>query len=201
MNWGDGTKVITFPYALGEYETLPCNEWKYHQDEERILQMNIYTFPGRRLKGFIFNADESVFDGTELKPGVAKLLAYLKENEVQMAAYSLDTTDALTEKLEKAGIRNYYELVMGGDVLSAEDPYTDATRKVEACFQLDNVHKYVVVCGSDPVVEAAVQEGIRTIVVKDGKDIGAKLEEKCWKHMDSLEEIYDLFEKSRILFE
>jgi hypothetical protein len=103
--------------------------------------------------------------------------------------------------LEKAGIRNYYELVMGGDVLSAEDPYTDATRKVEACFQLDNVHKYVVVCGSDPVVEAAVQEGIRTIVVKDGKDIGAKLEEKCWKHMDSLEEIYDLFEKSRILFE
>ena len=201
MNWGDGTKVITFPYTIGSYETLPCNEWKYHQDVERILQMNIYTFPGRRLKGFIFNADETVFDGAKLKAGVVKLLAYLKENEVHMSVYSSLSTDELSAKLEQTGIREYFELVMGGDVLDSEDPYTDATRKSEACFQLDHVHKYVVICGSDPVVEAAVQEGIRTIVIKDGKDIGAKLEEKCWKHMDSLEDIYDLFEKSRILFE
>lgn len=201
MNWGDGTKVITFPYEMGAYETLPCNEWKYHQDEERILQMNIYTFPGRRLKGFIFNADETVFNGTMLKAGVSELLAYLKEKEVHMSVYSEESTETLNAKLKQAGILEYFELIMGCDMLDAGDPYTDATRKSEACFQLDNVHKYVVICGTDPVVEAAVQEGIRTIVVKDGKDIGPKLEEKCWKHMDSLEDIYGMFERSRILFE
>ena len=79
MDWGDGTKVLTFPYEIGSYETLSCNEWKYHKDIERVLQMNIYTFPGRRLKGFIFNADEVIFEGKELKVGVADLLAYLKE--------------------------------------------------------------------------------------------------------------------------
>lgn len=201
LNWGDGTKVLTFPYEMGSYETLPCNEWKYHQDIERVLQMNIYTFPGRRLKGFIFHADEVVFDGKKLKPGVVKLLSYLKENEVHMSVYSKESTEELTTRLEVTGIHDYFELVMGSDVLDDADPYTDATRRSEECFKLDNVHKYVVVCNSDDVVEAAVQEGIRTIVVKDGRDIGAKLEEKCWQSIDSLENIYDMFEKSRILFE
>ena len=129
------------------------------------------------------------------------MLAYLKEKEVHMSVYSEESTETLNAKLKQAGILEYFELIMGCDMLDADDPYTDATRKSEACFQLDNVHKYVVICGTDPVVEAAVQEGIRTIVVKDGKDIGPKLEEKCWKHMDSLEDIYGMFERSRILFE
>ena len=118
-----------------------------------------------------------------------------------MAVYGKKNTDALVTDLDNVGIKDYFELIMGGETLDSTDPYTDATRKSEECFQLDNVHKYVIVCGSDDVVEAAVQEGLRTIVVKDGKDIGAKLEEKCWKHMDSLEDIYAMFEKSRILFE
>lgn len=33
--WGDGTKVLTFPYAVGSYETLPKREWIYHQGKER----------------------------------------------------------------------------------------------------------------------------------------------------------------------
>jgi hypothetical protein len=90
---------------------------------------------------------------------------------------------------------------MGGDALDSADPYTETTRKSEESFPLDHVHKYVVVCKSDDVVEAAVQEGLRTLVVKDGTDIDGKLEEKCWKSIDSLEDIYALFEKSRILFE
>jgi hypothetical protein len=28
--WGDGTKILTFPYAVGSYETLPNFEWIYH---------------------------------------------------------------------------------------------------------------------------------------------------------------------------
>ena len=201
MNWGDGTKILTFPYEMGSYETLPCNEWKYHQDVERVLQMNIYTFPGRRLKGFIFNADEVVFAGETLKPGVTELLAYLKEQEVHMSVYSLRNSNELTADLESAGIKEYFELIMGGDALDSADPYTDATRKSEDIFQLDHVHKYVVVCKNDDVVEAAIQEGLRTLVVKDGADIDVKLEEKCWKSIDSLEDIYDMFERLRMLFE
>ncbi len=187
LNWGDGTKILTFPYEVGSYKTLPCNEWIYHKDEERILQMNLYTFPKSTLEGFIFNADQAIFDENELKPGVKDVLTYLKENNVHMSAYSVNSTKMLTSDLEKAGIRDCFELIMGGDILDPAEPHTDATRKSEECFQLDHVHKYVVICTSEAVVDAAVQEGLRTILVTEGKQIDSKLEEKCWKTVEKID--------------
>lgn len=45
LSWGDGTKVLTFPYTVGSYETLPNFEWIYNQGQERPVQPNLYTFP------------------------------------------------------------------------------------------------------------------------------------------------------------
>lgn len=33
--WDDGTKVLTFPYAVGEAKCLPQFDWIYHKDQER----------------------------------------------------------------------------------------------------------------------------------------------------------------------
>jgi beta-phosphoglucomutase-like phosphatase (HAD superfamily) len=159
--------------------------------------MNLYTFPGSTLEGFIFHADEVLFDGNQIKPNVADVLAYLKENGVQMSVYSQMHTEELTAALEKNGIRENFDLIMGSDMLDKQDPYTDATRKSEECFQLDHVFKYVVICQSEAVVDAAVEEGIRSIVVTDGQDIGARLEEKCWKIIENLEGLYYRYERSR----
>lgn len=115
----------------------------------------------------------------KIKKGVADVLAYLYQNNVHMSIYSAMNTEELKDNLVKASVCDYFELVMGGDILDDDDPYTDATRKSEDCFKLDHVFKYVVVCNSDEVVEAAVQEGVRTILIKDGKEIEPKLEEKC----------------------
>ena len=197
LNWGDGTKILTFPYEVDSYETVPCNEWIYHKDEERILQMNLYTFPKSTLEGFIFHADQVLFDGNELKLGVADVLAYLKEQDVHMSIYSAKNTVDLIADLEKADIRDYFELIMGADMLDSDEPYTDATRKTEERFQLDHVFKYVVVCNSEEVVEAAVQEGLRTIVIRDGSEIAPKLEEKCWKTAETIETLFTLYEKTR----
>lgn len=35
LPWGDGTKVLTFPYQVGEYEKLSNFEWIYHKGKER----------------------------------------------------------------------------------------------------------------------------------------------------------------------
>ena len=159
--------------------------------------MNLYTFPKSTLEGFIFNADQVLFDESGLKSEVAGVLMHLKANGVHMSVYSSKNTEHLTSELVKAGIRNCFELIMGGDMLERDDPYTDATRKSEECFQLDHVFKYVVVCNSDEVVEAAVQEGLRTVVIKDGSEIDPKLEEKCWKTAETIETLFTLYEKTR----
>lgn len=41
LPWGDGTKVFTFPYRVGEYEKLPSFDWKYHVGRERPEQGNL----------------------------------------------------------------------------------------------------------------------------------------------------------------
>ncbi|MBQ7485211.1 MAG: hypothetical protein IJT78_01140 [Oscillospiraceae bacterium] len=33
--WGDGTRVLTFPYRVGESVRIPPRDWKYHRDETR----------------------------------------------------------------------------------------------------------------------------------------------------------------------
>lgn len=32
MSWGDGAKILTFPYKIGTYQSLPLQEWSYHPD-------------------------------------------------------------------------------------------------------------------------------------------------------------------------
>ena len=202
MRWGDGTKILTFPYEMGTYESLPCKEWIYNEGQERLLQMNLYTFPGRTLKGFIFNADEVIFDKETLKPGVTRLLQYLREKEVYMSAYSIcKKSQELRDELKCTEIDSYFDVIIGNEQLSTDTTYADAIKISEDRFLLDHVHKYVVVCNSESVVEATLQEGIRSLVVTDGQEIDKKKKEKCWKAIDSLENIYDLFERKRILFE
>ena len=33
--YGDGTKILTFPYTTGTVQSLPCNTWKYHAGQTR----------------------------------------------------------------------------------------------------------------------------------------------------------------------
>jgi len=42
--WGDGTKVLTFPYEVGTFETLPCTKWIYDDESCRRTQLNIYRY-------------------------------------------------------------------------------------------------------------------------------------------------------------
>ena len=201
MVWGDGTKVLTFPYEIGSYKCLPCKEWIYNEGEERILQPNIYTFPGRRLDGFIFDADTVLFEEKLLKPGVLKLLRYLEKNEVHMSVFSKKTTQELLINLEGAEILDCFELVMGCDVLDSNDLYRDAVLKCEAQFQLDNLHKYVVICNGLEVVNSVIREGFRTIVVTDGLEADKELKLKCWEMIESLDHIYEIFTRRKVLFE
>ena len=39
--WGDGTKVLTFPYEVGSYESVAKRAWIYNKGMERPIQPNM----------------------------------------------------------------------------------------------------------------------------------------------------------------
>ena len=44
-SWGDGTKILTFPYEIGSYKSLPCKEWIYNKEQIRGGQPNVDRYP------------------------------------------------------------------------------------------------------------------------------------------------------------
>ena len=199
--WGDGTKVFTFPYETGTFETLPQKEWIYNENEERAPQPNLYTCPGKCLQGWIFDADKVLFDGDVLRKGAKEFFRYLVERKVMMSAFSTETTDVLIQKMKNAGIYDCFKLLMGADSLDEEKPYLDAAQKSEKAFELDHIYKYVVVCDSIAVVEEVIKDGFKTLVVTRGEEISEELKLKCWHTFESLDTIYDFIELKKVYFE
>lgn len=198
MMWGDGTKVITFPYTMGSYECLPQREWVYNDISERILQPNIYTFPGRRYKGFIFDIATINEEPEEAK----KLLTFLKQNEVHMSVFSTTMQqEALENNLRDLDVLDDFELIMGVDTLDKNDPYLDAAHKSEEKFQLDHIHKYMIVCNSYEVVNSVVKDGFKTFVITRGKELDPEFELKAWVKRESLNDFFTYFVDKRVLFE
>lgn len=46
--WGDGTKILTFPYKRGEYQILPNRNWIYHEGIERKEAPSLRTIPKKK---------------------------------------------------------------------------------------------------------------------------------------------------------
>lgn len=198
--WGDGTKIFTFPYKVGTYKTIPQREWIYNIGEERTPQPNLYTCPGKCLQGWLFDADRVLFDGDNLRCGAKELLHYLKEHKVLLSAFSKQATDELKQKIQKAGLQNCFDLLMGLDELDTENLYIDAAQKMEKSFQLEHIYNYVVVSDSLNVVREVIQDGFKTLVPTWGKEIDGELDLKCWHTFESLDTIYDFFELKKVYF-
>ena len=192
--WGDGTKAFPLPYKAGTSEKLSPREWKYHEGKERPPQNNLYTCYGKLLRGWIFDADQILFDGIEVRAGIKELLAYLKENEVKMAAFSRKTTDELKKMLEEAEISHYFELMQG------TKDYLGFAQKAEQLFELGHIYKYVVVTDDLEVVRSVGADGFKTLVPTYGKEMEPELAMRRWHKFESPEKIYDFFEIKNIYF-
>lgn len=200
-HYGEGTKVFTFPYQIGSAETLPLMERIYNKGEQRMKTARVqYTVPGRRFRGFIFEADDVLFIEGKLQERAADVLAFLKRNPVYISVYSKKTTDELTEMLRVAGIAEYFDAILGRDLLDEEDMYRDALVQSEHVFGLEHIHNILVVCHDMKTVDAALAEGFRTLAVSPYAD--EELQYKASRGaIDCIGDIFDFFEREQILFE
>lgn len=104
--------------------------------------------------------------GMPMKPGVNELLRYLREEGWQIGLASSTNRDRVIDQLERAGIRDYFSTVIGGDQILHSKPEPDIY--LMACEELsvDPKETYAIE-DSYNGIRSACRAGMRPIMTPD----------------------------------
>lgn len=105
-------------------------------------------------------------DGLPIKSGVKELLEYLKAERYQIGLASSTREARIVEHLEEAGIREYFQVVVGGDMVDKGKPAPDIY--LLACEKLGvNPTETYAIEDSTNGIRSANAAGMKTIIVPD----------------------------------
>ena len=86
-----------------------------------------FEMPMELYRDETFNAfrKDYVNKSLPVKPGVRPLLSFLKQKKVMLAVASSTPTENVCHELELAGLLDYFDCVIGGDVVGKSKPSPD----------------------------------------------------------------------------
>ena len=113
-----------------------------------------------------------------MKPGIRELLISLKEKGYQIAIASSTRTKLVEKQIEDAGLREYFDVIVGGDMVEKSKPEPDIFLKAA---QLLNVQpeKVYVIEDSYNGIRAAFTGGMIPIMVPDMLEPDDEMKEKA----------------------
>ena len=134
----DCWKIVAEKYAIPHIEAT-CNEClgvNYAETKEKFLNRYGRDFPYDAYKSEMSKLYHDNYDGGRLpmKIGVVELLEYIKECGLKVALASSTRSEVVTQQLKDAGILNYFQVIVGGDMVTRSKPKPDIFLK--ACEEL-----------------------------------------------------------------
>ena len=134
----------------------------------------------------------SKYDGGKLpmKPGVFELLDFLKVEGKTIALASSTRKETVTKELQWAGLLDYFDLLVCGDMIKNSKPAPDIF--LQACEKLGiTTDEAYVIEDSYNGIRAAHNAGIRSIMVPDMLKPDAEMEEKAEMILPSLLDVIE----------
>lgn len=95
--------------------------------EEIVFEHYGKDFPYEKFSGessVLFHEIEKN-EGIPVKPGTAELLQYLSENKLPLGLASSTRLAVVSQELKAAGLYDYFQVVVGGDLLKNSKPAPD----------------------------------------------------------------------------
>lgn len=134
----DCWKVVAEKYAIPDIEEA-CNEClgvNSVETKDKFLKRYGQDFPYDAYKSEMSQIYHDNYDGGRLpmKIGVVELLQYIKECNLKVALASSTRSEVVTQQLKDAGILNYFQVIVGGDMVTRSKPQPDIFLK--ACEEL-----------------------------------------------------------------
>lgn len=150
-------KVVAEKYSLPNIETTFYKVIGTNVDETKRILLETYgdDFP---YEGFRAEYRERFFEkmakkGIPIKKGVRELLSFLKINGYQIGLASSTRREVVEDELSQAGIREFFQVVICGDMVARSKPEPDIYLK--ACEEMQ-------VSPSDAYAIEDSQNGIRS---------------------------------------
>lgn len=132
------------------------------------------------------------YDGGRLPimRGVKELLHYLKDNGIKTAIASSTRTALVKQQVIDAGIYDYFDKLVGGDMVSRSKPEPDIFLKAAELLNIAPEDCYVIE-DSHNGIRAAKQAGMKPIMVPDMMEASEEMYEKSVAVLPSLFDVIE----------
>ena len=146
-------------------------------------------FPYRDHKKVISTRFHERYDGGKLpkKPGIEHLLKALKESGFRVALASSTRVEVVTNEIRDAGLLDYFDVIIGGDMVSKSKPDPEIFLKAAEELKAKPEECYVIE-DSFNGIRAAHAAKMHPIMVPDLLKPTPEILDLCDKTFDSLEE-------------
>jgi HAD superfamily hydrolase (TIGR01509 family) len=135
-------------------------------------------------------------NGLPVKPGLYELLDYLKQNGYKIAVATSTERVRAMEYFDKAGIKEYFDGILCGDMVEIGKPDPDIYLKTAALLQIEP-QKCMALEDSPNGLISANRAGMKTVMVPDTVEPTAELTKLLFACVPSLKEVIPLLEQER----
>ena len=129
-------------------------------------------------------------DGLPLMKGTVEILKYLKENGYTVGVASSSSTKTVESHMKISGLRDYFQVIIGGDQVTLSKPKPDIY--LQACAAIQMPPDQVIAVEDSPNgICAAYAAGMKPIMIPDLVEPDAEITKLLYKKYDSLLELRD----------
>lgn len=187
-------QVIADKYGVPDIEAAcrECLGVNAVETKEKFLNRYGRDFPYDAYKGEMSKLYHDNYDHGKLplKVGVKELLQYLKEAGVKVALASSTRSVVVKQELTDAGIIEYFQVIIGGDMVTRSKPQPDIFLK--ACEELGvEPEEAFAIEDSYNGIRAAAAGKLRPLMVPDLMPPTEEMEQLAEKIFETLLDVRD----------
>ena len=190
--WKDVAKKYGIPQI--EEACRECLGMNRQATKERMLKRYGADFPYDEYKQEMSDLfHERYSDGRlPLKPGVKELLAFLKERNIKIALASSTRYQVVSSLLRDAGILDYFQELVCGDMVERSKPAPDIFLKACECLQVEPERAYAIE-DSYNGIRSAYQGKLHPIMVPDLAEPTEEMRTMAEQILPTLLEVQEYF--------
>lgn len=197
----DCWKVVADRYGVQGIEAA-CQEVlgvNAVETKEKFLKRYGQDFPYDAYKSEMSKLFHDLYDGGRLplKTGVVELLQYLKGSDMKVALASSTRSAVVRQELTDAGIIEYFQVIIGGDMVSRSKPQPDIFLK--ACEELGVASEEAfAIEDSYNGIRAAAAGKLRPLMVPDLMPPTEEMQALSEKIFETLLDVKDYLERKAL---